>query len=73
MQLPKGALSRNRRKPGSISAFLLDVGGISVEVVVRKAIKHMHLGVYPRKKGLLRVAARPDEEAVRLAATLAAY
>ena len=45
----------------------LDVGGIAVEVV-RKEIKHLHIGVYP-PGGRVRVAApaRIDEEAVRLA------
>ncbi len=45
----------------------LEVGGLSVEVV-RKDIKHLHLGVYP-PKGRVRVAAplRLDDEAVRLA------
>jgi hypothetical protein len=43
------------------------VGGIAVEVV-RKKIKHLHVGVYP-PHGRVRVAApvRLDEEAVRLA------
>ena len=52
---------------GSVSASLLEVGGISVEVV-RKDIKHLHLGVYP-PEGRVRVAAplRLDDEAVRLA------
>ncbi|MXX78515.1 MAG: M48 family metallopeptidase, partial [Gemmatimonadales bacterium] len=45
----------------------MEVGGISVEVV-RKDIKHLHLGVYP-PEGRVRVAAplRLDDEAVRLA------
>ncbi len=45
----------------------LEVGGISVEVV-RKRIKHLHLGVYP-PEGRVRVAApmRLDDDAVRAA------
>lgn len=45
----------------------LEVGGISVEIV-RKAIKNLHVGVYP-PGGRVRVAAplRLDDEAVRLA------
>jgi predicted metal-dependent hydrolase len=45
----------------------IDVGGIAVEVV-RKEIKHLHVGVYP-PGGRVRVAApvRLDDEAVRLA------
>ncbi len=45
----------------------LEVGGISVEVV-RKQIKHLHLGVYP-PEGRVRVAApmRLDDDAVRAA------
>lgn len=45
----------------------VDVGGISVEVV-RKEIKHLHVGVYP-PSGRVRVAApvRLDDDAVRLA------
>jgi hypothetical protein len=45
----------------------IEVGGISVEVV-RKQIKHLHVGVYP-PHGRVRVAAplRLDDEAVRLA------
>ena len=45
----------------------LEVGGISVEVV-RKEIKHLHLGVYP-PEGRVRVAApmRLDDDAVRAA------
>lgn len=43
------------------------IGGITVEVV-RKEIKHLHVGVYP-PAGRVRVAAPPrlDDEAVRLA------
>lgn len=46
---------------------LIEVGGIAVEVV-RKEIKHLHVGVYP-PHGRVRVAAplRLDDEAVRLA------
>src|SRR5688500_9902858 len=49
------------------SRQLIDVGGIPVEVV-RKEIKHLHVGVYP-PHGRVRVAApvRLDDEAVRLA------
>ncbi len=49
------------------SATRLKVGGIHVQVV-RKDIKHLHLGVYP-PHGRVRVAAplRLDDEAVRLA------
>lgn len=49
------------------SHYKIDVGGITVEVV-RKAIKHLHVGVYP-PGGRVRVAApvRLDDEAVRLA------
>lgn len=45
----------------------LRVGGISIEVV-RKTIKHLHVGVYP-PSGRVRVAAprRLDDEAVRVA------
>ena len=45
----------------------LEVGGISVEIV-RKRIKHLHLGVYP-PEGRVRVAApmRLDDDAVRAA------
>ena len=45
----------------------INVGGIAVEVV-RKPIKHLHVGVYP-PAGRVRVAAplRLDDEAVRLA------
>lgn len=45
----------------------IQVGGVSVEVV-RKAIKHLHVGVYP-PAGRVRVAAprRMDDEAVRVA------
>ena len=45
----------------------IEVGGIAVEVV-RKEIKHLHVGVYP-PHGRVRVAAplRLDDEAVRLA------
>jgi len=45
----------------------IEVNGIRVEVV-RKAIKHLHLGVYP-PEGRVRVATplRLDDEAVRLA------
>ena len=52
---------------GSVLAARLEVGGLSVEVV-RKDIKHLHLGVYP-PEGRVRVAAplRLDDEAVRLA------
>jgi predicted metal-dependent hydrolase len=51
----------------TISRQRLDVGGITVEVV-RKEIRHLHIGVYP-PGGRVRVAApaRIDEEAVRLA------
>ena len=49
------------------SHYEIDVDGIAVEVV-RKEIKHLHVGVYP-PYGRVRVAApvRLDEEAVRLA------
>jgi hypothetical protein len=45
----------------------IEVGGIAVEIV-RKEIKHLHVGVYP-PAGRVRVAAprRVDDEAVRLA------
>jgi predicted metal-dependent hydrolase len=45
----------------------IEIGGIAVEVV-RKEIKHLHVGVYP-PAGRVRVAAprRLDDEAVRLA------
>lgn len=49
------------------SRYKVDVRGISVEVV-RKEIKHLHVGVYP-PHGRVRVAAPAhlDDEAVRLA------
>ena len=49
------------------SRHTVDVGGIPVEVV-RKEIKHLHVGVYP-PLGRVRVAApvRLDDDAVRLA------
>jgi predicted metal-dependent hydrolase len=49
------------------SRFTIDVGGLAVEVV-RKPIKHLHLGVHP-PSGRVRVAApvRLKREAVRLA------
>ena len=52
---------------GAVVATHLDIRGISVEVV-RKEIKHLHLGVYP-PEGRVRVAAplRLDDDAVRLA------
>ena len=52
---------------GSVGSSLLEVGGISVEVV-RKRIKHLHLGVYP-PEGRVRVAApmRIDDDTVRAA------
>ena len=45
----------------------IEIRGIPVEIV-RKDIKHLHLGVYP-PEGRVRVAAplRLDDEAVRLA------
>ncbi len=45
----------------------LEISGIPVEIV-RKSIKHLHLGVYP-PSGRVRVAAplRLDDEAIRLA------
>lgn len=45
----------------------IEVGGIAVEIV-RKEIKHLHLGVYP-PHGRVRVAAplRLDDDAIRLA------
>lgn len=45
----------------------IQVGGVAVEIV-RKAIKHLHVGVYP-PSGRVRVAAprRMDDEAVRVA------
>lgn len=48
----------------------IDVAGIAVEVV-RKEIKHLHVGVYP-PAGRVRVAApfRLDDEAVRLGVVL---
>lgn len=51
----------------SIDRRQIDVGGIAVEVV-RKEIKHLHVGVYP-PHGRVRVAAplRLDDEAIRLA------
>ncbi len=59
--------SRTDGSTGSTPATCLEVGGISVEVV-RKDIKHLHLGVYP-PEGRVRVAAplRLDDEAVRMA------
>ena len=50
-----------------VATSRLRVGGISVEVV-RKRIKHLHLGVYP-PEGRVRVAApeRLDDDAVRAA------
>ena len=52
---------------GPVATNRLEVGGISVEVV-RKRIKHLHLGVYP-PEGRVRVAApmRLDDDAVRAA------
>ena len=52
---------------GLVATSRLEVGGISVEVV-RKQIKHLHLGVYP-PEGRVRVAApmRLDDDAVRAA------
>lgn len=49
------------------SRYNIDVGGIAVEVI-RKKIKHLHVGVYP-PGGRVRVAApvRLDDDAVRLA------
>ncbi|MDX2206067.1 MAG: SprT family zinc-dependent metalloprotease [Gemmatimonadales bacterium] len=51
----------------SIDRRRIEVGGIAVEVV-RKEIKHLHVGVYP-PHGRVRVAAplRLEDEAVRLA------
>jgi len=51
----------------STDRHFIEVGGIRVEVV-RKAIKNLHLGVYP-PEGRVRVATplRVDDEAVRLA------
>ncbi|MCA1717404.1 MAG: M48 family metallopeptidase [Actinobacteria bacterium] len=51
----------------SISREIIEVSGISVEVV-RKPIKNLHLAVYP-PEGRVRVSAplRIDDEAVRLA------
>jgi predicted metal-dependent hydrolase len=51
----------------STDPHLLDISGIAVEVV-RKEIKHLHVGVYP-PHGRVRVAApvRLDDEALRLA------
>lgn len=51
----------------SIDRRQIEVGGIAVDVV-RKEIKHLHVGVYP-PEGRVRVAAplRLDDEAVRLA------
>lgn len=51
----------------TIRQYEIQVGGIPVEVV-RKKIKHLHVGVYP-PGGRVRVAAptRLDDEAVRLA------
>jgi hypothetical protein len=55
------------RKGGSRGFVYIDVGGVSV-TVVRKAIKNLHLGVYP-PHGRVRVAAplAVSDEAVRLA------
>ena len=52
---------------GPVVATYLEIRGISVEVV-RKEIKHLHLGVYP-PEGRVRVAApsRLNDDAVRLA------
>ena len=63
---PKPPLSPFR-KGGSRGFVYLDVGGILV-TVVRKAIKNLHLGVYP-PHGRVRVAAplAVSDEAVRLA------
>ena len=51
----------------SIDRHDIEIGGVAVEVV-RKEIKHLHVGVYP-PAGRVRVAApqRLDDEAVRLA------
>lgn len=51
----------------SIDRRDVEIGGLAVEVV-RKEIKHLHVGVYP-PSGRVRVAApqRLDDEAVRLA------
>ena len=51
----------------SAPAIRLEVGGVSVEVI-RKDIKHLHLGVHP-PDGRVRVSApmRLDDEAVRTA------
>jgi hypothetical protein len=51
----------------TIDLSQIEVGGIAVEVV-RKEIKHLHVGVYP-PHGRVRVAAprRFDDEAIRLA------
>ena len=59
--------SRSSRLSVTTSRHTVDVGGISVEVV-RKEIKHLHVGVYP-PGGHVRVAApvRLDDDAVRLA------
>ncbi len=53
----------------STDARRLEIRGIPVEIV-KKAIKHLHLGVYP-PDGRVRVAAplRLDDDAVRLAVT----
>ena len=63
----RGPASHADGFPGSVLATRLEIGGVSVEVV-RKDIKHLHLGVYP-PEGRVRVAAplRLDDEAVRLA------
>ena len=59
--------SRSCRLSVTTSRHTVDVGGIPVEVV-RKEIKHLHVGVYP-PLGRVRVAApvRLDDDAVRLA------
>lgn len=61
------AASSGGGSTGPVPPTRLEVGGLSVEVV-RKDIKHLHLGVYP-PEGRVRVAAphRLDDEAVRLA------
>ena len=63
----RAGCSRSCRLSVTTSRHTVDVGGIAVEVV-RKEIKHLHVGVYP-PSGRVRVAAplRLDDDAVRLA------
>jgi predicted metal-dependent hydrolase len=59
--------SRLRRTSVSTKRQRIEVSGVPVEVI-RKDIKHLHLGVYP-PEGSVRVAAplRFEDDAIRLA------